>query len=76
LLSFRATPWPYKQPEKPNWGSMRGPLRRAAIQYTDQKYEAALCTILKAEGDAKYYGRSVWNLQLPPLAPVQCGSGR
>ena len=70
-----AVPWPHKQPKKPVWDSMKSPLRRAARHYKDEKYEKALCTILKAEGKARYYERALLNLQLPPLAPAECSQG-
>ena len=62
----------YKQPEAPNWKGLVTVLRRAARHFSNQTYEAALCTILRQNGDATYYARSVLNLQLPPHYHLDC----
>ena len=62
----------YKQPEAPNWKGMTHVLRRASRHYSNQSYEEALCTVFKESGDARYWGRSVLNLQLPPLFELEC----
>ena len=62
----------YKQPEAPNWKSLVPVLRRASRHYSNQTYEAAVCKILRQTGDARYYARSVLNLQLPPYYHIDC----
>ena len=62
----------YKQPEAPDWKGLVPVLRRASRHYNDQVYEEALCTILRQNGVAKYYARSILNLQLPPHHKLEC----
>ena len=68
-----STPWPYKQPEAPDWQTMVVVLRRASRQFKNQTYERAACMVAKNGGKAKYYGRSELTLQLPPAYVLGAG---
>ena len=74
LLPFATneSAWPWKQPETPSWKSMEVVLRRASRHFKNRTYEEGACKVYQGAGEARYYARSVLNLQLPPQFDVKC----
>ena len=47
-------------------------LRRASRHFKNRTYEEGACKVYQGAGEARYYARSVLNLQLPPQFDVMC----
>ena len=76
LLPFAtgAKPWPYPQPDPPDWMSFLQTLRRASVALSNRSYEEAACTLMRQAGRTHEYRTATINVQLPPLFLVDCVS--